>query len=693
MTIPSAAPLLNYLRQARGDAPDRCPGDAGLLDLFARTGDQAAFAILLQRHGPMVFGVCRRVLRDRHDAEDAFQATFLLLVRKARSIRRPDLLGPWLYGVAHRTALKAKSVAFRRGIGEPNFNEIPAPPSDDVVWRDLRPVLDDAIDSLPAKYRAPFVLCYLQGLTNAQAGRRLGCPEGTVATRLSRARQRLRGRLARHGLGVAAGAFAVGVWANAASAALPPLLLVSTLRIATVLRAGKVLRAAEIPVKVAALTEGVCKAMYLTKLRFALATTALVAATIVGVTTWTMGAVGSEPPTEQRQAPQAVVPPVATPVPPTPIPPAGYQEPAFVVRTDNFEVSAPSRRVAQIIADAAERSRKSEATRWLGKELPRWATRCKVHVKTGEDVIGSATAFGTEDGKVTSRDMNLQGPLDKLLASSIPHEITHTIFADHIGSLSPRWADEGAALMAEEDEEQSRHDAVLQQILGEKGGFIPLTELLPLADYPKNVMALYAEGFSLTRFLVERKDRKTFLDFVKHAMTNKSWDEAAGKYYDFENVDKLQEAWLAKVKLEAKDRPTSANTPRTMSGTAPTFGSARIGADGKIYLKSIVASYERVTRYHTSSNKEGVTIATPTTTYEMLVGENVIPLEEWNYEAVDSKGKAVDKNDLRKRLAEETPVLIAFNSKKVDPYYLQIIKEDTLIILATVKVSEAPPAK
>src|SRR5438105_4656550 len=125
-------------------------------------------------------GVCRRVLRDAHDAEDAFQATFLLLVRKAGSLRQPERLGPWLYGVAYRTARKARDLAARRRPSARPVDDLPAAPSEDLSWRDLRPVLDAAINQLPAKYQAPVVLCYLQGLTNAQAADRLGCPPGTI---------------------------------------------------------------------------------------------------------------------------------------------------------------------------------------------------------------------------------------------------------------------------------------------------------------------------------------------------------------------------------------------------------------------------------------------------------------------------------------------------------------------------------
>lgn len=196
-------PLLQYIRKISRPALE--PTDSELLERFGRRGDEAAFAALVARHGPMVLGVCRRVLRDAHDAEDAFQATFLLLVRKAGSLRQPDQLSPWLYGVAYRTAIKARACAARRRECERPVAVEPvaaAPAAGDMIWRELRPVLDEAVHRLPAKYRAPVVLCYLEGRTNVQAARQLGVPVGTVATRLARAREMLRRHLTRRGVTV-----------------------------------------------------------------------------------------------------------------------------------------------------------------------------------------------------------------------------------------------------------------------------------------------------------------------------------------------------------------------------------------------------------------------------------------------------------------------------------------------------------
>lgn len=177
--------------------------DAELLHRFARARDHAAFAALVRRHGPMVFGVCRRVLRDPNDAEEAFQVTFLVLVRKAGGLRQPDRLANWLYGVANRVARKARVSAARRGRHE----QVAAGPDGYVPSEagdaDFRAVLDEEMVALPDKYRAPLVLCYLEGLTNEAAAERLGWPPGSMSYRLARGRELLRQRLVRRGVWLA----------------------------------------------------------------------------------------------------------------------------------------------------------------------------------------------------------------------------------------------------------------------------------------------------------------------------------------------------------------------------------------------------------------------------------------------------------------------------------------------------------
>jgi RNA polymerase sigma factor (sigma-70 family) len=204
--------------------------DGQLLQRFARRGEQAAFAALVRRHGAMVLGVCRRVLRDHHRAEDVFQATFLVLFRRARALDRHGSVAGWLYTVAYHAALKARSEAARRQRWERQAAERPRPQPDAASpWQDLQPVLDAELGRLPQHYRAAIVLCYFEGKTTEEAARLLGCPKGTIKSRLARARAHLRARLSRRGITLSACALAAALGTEAA-AAVPVLLAESTVK-------------------------------------------------------------------------------------------------------------------------------------------------------------------------------------------------------------------------------------------------------------------------------------------------------------------------------------------------------------------------------------------------------------------------------------------------------------------------------
>jgi RNA polymerase sigma factor (sigma-70 family) len=257
--------------------------DGQLLENYLTCRDRAALEALVRRHGPMVWGVCRRVLRDHHDAEDAFQATFLVLVRKAASVRPRSMVGNWLYGVAHHTALKARATTARRKGREKHVATMPeAAGRERPIWRELHSVLDDELSHLPDRYRAVIVLCDLEGKTRTEAARHLGCPEGTVAGRLARARIMLAKRLTRRGLTVSGGALAATVSKNVASAGVPNAVVSATI---------EVVAGPAIPVKVAALTEGVLKAMLLQKLK--LGAVMLLAASLLAISGGTLVPSGS----------------------------------------------------------------------------------------------------------------------------------------------------------------------------------------------------------------------------------------------------------------------------------------------------------------------------------------------------------------------------------------------------------------
>ena len=253
--------------------------DGQLLEGYLGRRDEAALAALVRRHGPMVWGVCRRILRNHYDAEDAFQATFLVLVRKAASIASRELLANWLYRVAYQTALNARAAAAKRGARERQVTTMPEPAvAEPGLWRDLQPVLDEALSRLPDKYRAVIVLCDLEGKTRKNAARQLGMPEGTVAGRLARARVMLAKRLARHGLTVSGAALAAVLSQNVGSAGVPTSVVSSTIKAAGLFAAGQTAATGVISTKVAALTEGVLKAMFLHKTKSVAAVLMVVAA-------------------------------------------------------------------------------------------------------------------------------------------------------------------------------------------------------------------------------------------------------------------------------------------------------------------------------------------------------------------------------------------------------------------------------
>jgi RNA polymerase sigma factor (sigma-70 family) len=255
-------PVLEYLHRTAGGDPAGSPTDAELLERFVTGGDRGAFELLVWRHERMVLGVCRRLLPDPQDAEDAFQATFLVLVRGARTVRKSESLASWLYGVAYRCAGKARARTRRRARREQGGHDLAGVGAEDdrlaaaeqgEVWA----VLDEEVERLPEKYRAPVVLCYLEGKTYDEAGRQLACHRATVSTRLTKARELLRNRLRARGVAVPAAAFATVLCTHAARAAVPAALINVTVKAAALRAAGG--SAGTVPAAVLALTEGVMK--------------------------------------------------------------------------------------------------------------------------------------------------------------------------------------------------------------------------------------------------------------------------------------------------------------------------------------------------------------------------------------------------------------------------------------------------
>jgi RNA polymerase sigma factor (sigma-70 family) len=304
--------------------------DRQLLERFVNEADGSAFQLLLQRYGPLVFGVCTRILGSEHDAEDAFQATFLVFVRKAGSLKTPETLGPWLYGVAYRTALKVRAERLQRNRREQPLIESASPESaDDLVWRELRLILDEEVNRLPHKHRAAVILCYFEGKTNEQAAQVLGCPPGTIFSRLAWARERLLRQLSRRGLALSAAALAAFL---AGSSAAAPVVVPS--KAALAFAAYQTVGAGTIPAPAVALAERVLRAMFLTKLKTAVAVV-LAIGLVGGVAGMLAHALAGEPPAQKPKSDKELLQGTWIPVS---VEEAGKKIPEDEVKEKKFEM-------------------------------------------------------------------------------------------------------------------------------------------------------------------------------------------------------------------------------------------------------------------------------------------------------------------------------------------------------------------
>jgi RNA polymerase sigma factor (sigma-70 family) len=258
MVDSAAHPVLRFIHSITLSCADSRVLDEDLINRFATHHDDDAFAEMVRRHGPMVLGVCARVLGDTPDAEDAFQTTFLVLARRACSMSRPGLLANWLYGVAYRTALKARAGVARRSAAERQVSIVSgSDPLDELIQCSLRLVLDEELSRLPEKYRVPIVLCYLDGQTHDEVARRLGCPRKTVTTRLTRGCERLRARLTRRGFALPSVALVVPLLDSAR--AIPAVLMETTIWAATT---------GTVPAGISALVKEVIMSMFICKLKW-----------------------------------------------------------------------------------------------------------------------------------------------------------------------------------------------------------------------------------------------------------------------------------------------------------------------------------------------------------------------------------------------------------------------------------------
>ena len=251
----------------------------------------------------------------------------------------------------------------------------------------------------------------------------------------------------------------------------------------------------------------------------------------------------------------------------------GAGRPYASVRSPNFIVSAPTRELAQEICQAAEAFRRDLAIEWLGQELPQWQGPCPVRADVAKNLgAGGATSFVFRGGMPTEWTMQIQGSRERILDSVLPHEVTHTIFATHFGGPLPRWADEGACTTVEHASERAKQDKFLIQFLtpderGQTRG-IPFNQMFRMKQYPKDILPLYSQGYSLAKFFIQQGGKRKFVDYVGEGMQTNNWPAVTQKYYGFSNLSELQLTWVEWVRK---------GSPQLAAGTTPVSTPAAAG--------------------------------------------------------------------------------------------------------------------
>jgi RNA polymerase sigma factor (sigma-70 family) len=397
--------------------------DGQLLEAFVARQDQEAFAVVVQRHGPMVLGVCRRVLKNAHDAEDAFQATFLVLARKAATIARRESLGGWLYEVAYHGALRSKTNASRRQVRE---RQVVAMMSSDaqaeIDRQELCAVLDQELHQLPRKYRRSLVLCYLEGKTHTQAAQELGWPAGSMSRHLARGREILRGRLLRRGISLSSATIAPALLEATASAGVPQHLARTTVHTASLFAAGDSAAAPASVFQAIDLAEGILHSMTVAKLKLTIGWWLTFSVFGLGVGAWAYQFAAAQRP---------ALPAAAAGTAPDQLPPA----PTPVIHADRFGDPLPPTAVARLGTIRARHvgiqfvgslpdnktltvSRDETVRIWeaaTGKELRRWETSTGANQA---DLIRAKLAKGNVDMMALAAIMEAGGIFSSGIAAA-----------------------------------------------------------------------------------------------------------------------------------------------------------------------------------------------------------------------------------------------------------------------------------
>lgn len=240
-------------------------------------------------------------------------------------------------------------------------------------------------------------------------------------------------------------------------------------------------------------------------------------------------------------------------------------------RTQNFIINAPTPQLAQQVGEQAERYRAELAQKWLGRELPPWSAPCTLKVVAGNLPAQGVTTYNRYPGHVGDFQMEVVGTPERIMDSVLPHEVTHAVLATHFGRPLPRWADEGVSTTVEHVSERAKHEAKLREFLSTRRG-LPMNRMFMLKEYPSDMLPLYAQGYSVCRFLIEQNGHQEFIRFLEDYMSRQSWTKTVQQHYGYESLSELQDHWLRWV--ADGSGPVDQYTKRATSGD----GSVRVAA-------------------------------------------------------------------------------------------------------------------
>lgn len=238
-------------------------------------------------------------------------------------------------------------------------------------------------------------------------------------------------------------------------------------------------------------------------------------------------------------------------------------------RTTNFIVEAPTPAFARQVGEEAERLRRQLALEWLGHELPNWTQPCPVRLQVSPSLgAGGATSFSFDRGEVFGWQMDIQGSAERILDSVLPHEITHTVFASHFRQPLPRWADEGACTTVEHQSERSKQDQMLIRFL-KTGRGIAFSRMFAMKEYPRDIMPLYSQGYSLARYLIAQGGKRKFIEYVGDGLETQDWVGATTRHYTYPDLAALQSNWLEWVRQGCPQLAPSGNVVQVAAQTQP----------------------------------------------------------------------------------------------------------------------------